>query len=134
MDGQILGAAAAGAAGVLLLPVLDVVPYRLIAELNSAADRLRIDLARLNLRQYRLRALQERLLDVLSSLGARLEENQIVLLSKVAGFQERHLPRLLEVLFVADEDDDDVWAGEGACVVQPVREGVEGLARRRVVH
>lgn len=118
----------AGAARVLLLPVLNVVPYRLIAELDTASDRLGVDLAGLDLRQNRLCTLQERLFDILTSLSTCFEENQIVLLSKIAGLQERHLPGFFEIFFVADKDDDDVGAGERSCVVEPVRECVEGFA------
>lgn len=124
----------AGAAWVLLLPVLNVVPYRLIAELDAAPDRLGVDLAGLDLCQNRLGTLQKRLFDILASLSTRFEENQVVLLSKVAGLQECHLPGFFEIFFVADEDDDDVRAGEGSCVVEPVRERVEGFTWSCVVN
>lgn len=112
---------------------MNVVPYRLVGELNSAADRLGVDLAGLDLCQNRLCTLQEGFFNVLASLCARFEENQVVFLSKVAGLQESHLSRLLQIFLVADQDNYYVWACEGSCVVEPVRKSVERFAGGRVV-
>lgn len=106
-----------GAAGILFLSVLNVVSYRLVRELDSAANRLGIDFASFDLSKDGFGALQEGLFDIFSSLGACFEENQVVLLSKGAGLQERHLSRFLEIFFVANKDDDDVRACKGSCVV-----------------
>lgn len=128
-----LRTASSATAGVLLLSVLDVVPYRLVWELNSAANSLGINLSGLNLCQNRLSTLQEGLFDVLASLGARFEENQVIFLSKVAGLQEGHLSRLFQIFLVADQDNYYVWTCERSCVVEPVCESVEGFAGGRVI-
>jgi len=43
-----------------------------------------------------------------------------ILLCKAAGFEESNFTFGVKVAFVADEYDDDVWTGEGACIRQPV--------------
>ncbi len=44
-----------------------------------------------------------------------------------AGLEEGDLPLILEVLLVADEEDEYGGAGQGARVRQPVGQAVEGL-------
>jgi hypothetical protein len=56
-----------------------------------------------------------------------------VFLCEAAGLQERDLTLVLEILLVANEEDDDVGAGELARVRQPVGESVEALAAGDVV-
>lgn len=124
---------ASSATGVLLLSVLDVVPYRLVWELYSATNSFRIDFAGLNLCQNCLSTFQEGLFDVLASLGACFEENQVIFLSKVAGLQECHLSSLFQIFLVADQDNYYVRACECSCVVEPVWESVEGFAGCRVI-
>lgn len=50
-----------------------------------------------------------------------------VLLGETGGLKEGHLPVGVQILFVPAEDDDDVGAGEGARVRQPVGQRVVGL-------
>lgn len=99
---------------------LNVVTNRLIAELYAAANIARINLASLNFRQNGLCTLQERFFDIFACFCARLEKYQIIVLRKVARLQESDFTLLLEILLVANENDDDVWTGKGACIVEPV--------------
>ena len=50
-----------------------------------------------------------------------------IFLCKPAGLEERNLALGVEVLLVADEDDDDVWTGQWPRVHQPVCQRVERL-------
>lgn len=105
-----------------------------IAELDAAAVLVRVQFARFNFRENRFRALEERFFDVVAGLGARLEEYQVVLLSEGARLERRDLARLLQVPLVAHQQYYDVRAGQGARVVQPIRERVERVTRGCVVH
>lgn len=57
-----------------------------------------------------------------------------VILSELGRLQERHLPVRLQVLLVAHQDNDNVRAGKGPRVRQPVCQGVVRLAARDIVH
>lgn len=107
-------------------PLLQLnVPQGSVTVLNAAARPLRIQFARLNFGQNTFRALEECLLDVVARLRARLQKDQLVLLRKVAGLEHRYFARLLQVLFVANQQYDDVRAGQVAGVVEPIGERVE---------
>lgn len=106
-----------GAAGILFLSVLNVVPYRLVRELNAAANCLGIDFSCFDFSQDGFCTFQEGLFDIFSSLGACFEENQVVLLSEGAGLEECHFSCLLEIFFVPNKDDDDVRTCKGSCVI-----------------
>jgi hypothetical protein len=57
-----------------------------------------------------------------------------VLLTTPAGLEEGDLPLILEVLLVADEEDEYGGAGQRPRVRQPVRQAVEGFPRAHVIH
>lgn len=109
-------------------------PHRRVPVLDATPNPLRIQLARFNLRQNGLRALQERLLHVLPRPGTGLQKNQLVFLRERARLQERHLALLLQVLFVAHQQDANVLRGQRPGVVQPVRQHVEAVPRGGIVH
>lgn len=50
-----------------------------------------------------------------------------ILLSEARRLQEGHLPVCVQVLLVSTQDDDDVGAGQGPCVCQPVGQGIVRL-------
>jgi hypothetical protein len=84
-----------------LLP-LNIVPNRLIAELNATRCLLGINFASLNFRQNGFCTFQKTFLHILARLCTRLQKYQIILLSKIAGFQECHLALLFEIFLVAN--------------------------------
>ena len=95
---------------------------------------LGVEFSRLDLGQDRLGALEESLLDAVARPGARLEEDEVVLLGEPARLHESDFPFLFEVLFVAHEKDDDGRTRQSPRVRQPVGERIEGVAGGDVVH
>jgi hypothetical protein len=93
----------------LFLPVLNVVSYRLIAELNSTSDGFGINFSGFDFRENRLCTFQETLFDIFACFSTCFEENQIIVLGKIAGFEESDFARFLQILFVAYEDYYYVW-------------------------
>ena len=69
---------------------------------------------------------QEGLLDILSSLGRGLDENEPILFSKLCGLVVAHVHLALQVLLVSNEHDDSVGVGEIASISEPGGEVVEG--------
>lgn len=47
-----------------------------------------------------------------------------VFLCESAGLQKRDFSLALQVFLVADEDDHNIWTGQGSCIGQPIRQGI----------
>lgn len=99
--------------------------------LDAGAAVIEVVFARVDVLEDALGDAHECLLDILARLSRGLDVLQnAVAAGPFFGLLLGHLAlvlgRLGLVEFVADEDDDDVWVGDRAQVIQPVSNVVEG--------
>jgi len=102
--------------------------------MNKALASLESDLAALNLLVDISSDIDERILDVLSSLGRSLKEEEAIFFSKLLTFLSLYHTAVLKISLVTDQHDCSVLAGILAAILQPCSKVVKGLTASDIVH
>jgi len=102
--------------------------------MNKALASLESDLAALNLLVDVVCDVDERLLDVLCSLGRGLEEEETILFGELLTLLGLYDTAVFKISLVADQHDCGVLTRVLAAVLQPGGEVVKGLTTSDIVH
>jgi len=101
---------------------------------NKALASLESNLAALNLLVNIVCDVDERLLDVLCSLGRSLEEEKTILFSKLLTFFGLYHTAVFKISLVTNQHDSGILARIFAAILQPGSQMIKGLAPSDIIN